>query len=520
MLVQSESVDERRLAIIVTNDLHSHVVSFKNSTGIDVGGLDRISSCAKSVEARYYDTLLVSSGDDVSGNFFNTFQGIPEMTAMSRIGYDVATPGNHEFEYGLDDYRIALNGADGEIISSNLRFDDQVVNSTVHESGIKTLGNLKVGFFGLTTPDLPTLVKLDQRVTVLKDVINISRAMVAHLEGEGVDMIVALSHCGVDVDRSIAGNVSGIDLIVGGHDHINYHHVIESPDGWSTQIVQDGCFGEKLGVMSFRFGGGMEDVEWQQVPLTADVGSDPAILDYLAPYMAEYEHQFSKLIGNTTTALDARKIAIRHTETNLGNLVADAIQDAFPDADVAVFNSGSIRGDTVYPSGNISLMTVDSILPYANTVYLVKVTGAQLKQVLEISAASNRTSGDGWPGDRISDAAFLQVSGVRCTINTNATPFCALYNGSSVREIFHLGERVSQVHVMLEGVWTDLDLNATYTMATSDYLQAGSDGYYILGDIPTESKLFTSKAMQDILADYVRTHSPISPFVDHRILME
>ena len=505
---------------MVTNDLHSHVVSFTNSTGIDVSGLDRISACAKSVETSYSDTLLVSSGDDVSGNFFNTFHGIPEMTAMSRIGYDVATPGNHEFEYGLDDYRIGLSGTGEEIISSNLKFDDLVVNSTVHETGIRTLGNIRVGFFGLTTPDLPTLVKLDQRVTVLKDVIYISRAMVTHLESEGADMIVALSHCGVDVDRSIAGNVSGIDLIVGGHDHINYHYVIDRSDGWSTQMVQDGCFGENLGVLSFRFDGEMEDVEWQQVPLTADVGSDPAIVAYLAPYMAEYEHQFSKVIGTTTMPLDARKIAIRHTETGLGDLVADAIRDAFPNADVAMFNGGSIRGDTVYPSGNISLMTVKSILPYDNTVYLVKVTGAQLKQVLEISAASNRTSEDGWIGDRISDAAFLQVSGVRCTINTSATPFGAWYDGGSVREMIDLGQRVTHVQIMLDGVWTDLDLNATYTIATSDYLQAGADGYYVLGNIPAESKLFTSKAMQDILAEYVRTHSPIMSEADSRITME
>ena len=504
------------IAIMTTADLQSCVTPYTvddNGKQFRVGGLERIASAARKIRSEVDGALLLSSGDDLIPPLFSIFHGEPEMRGMSLAGYDIVAPGNHEFDLGAETYKDALNFATFPLVSANLIVDDQELRDRILPYITKNIGDIKVGIFGLMTPDFLRVCSPGDGTTVKQDIISVAQKAVDSLLKEKCDLIIALTHIGIELDRQLARKVTGIDIIIGGHDHQYFYET-----HGDTIIVQDGARGKYLGVLRFTFTEGeIVNPTWEKILLDSTVGYDPEIRHLIASYMSEYRDRLGQVIGKSSLSLDGRKDVVRRNESNLGNLIADSWLAWFSDAQIALINSGAIRGDKVYPAGAITYLTVNEIIPFRNEVVSVEMNGADLKQLLEISASGLRVQGDGCPDNgRAGSGGFFQVAGLRITIDLSKPSFCAVYLERSISKLINPGSRITKAEVYLNGSWTPLDASVTYTVLVNEWTASGGDGYYVLlrKDI---SKQNTTMFSTDILAGYIKRHSPVSPQTEGRI---
>ena len=504
------------IAIMSTADLQSAIAPYTvddDGRHLTVGGLERVAEAARKVRSEADGSLLLSSGDDMIPPLLSIFHGEPEMRGMSLAGYDIVTPGNHEFDMGTEVYRNALNFASFEVVSANLIIDNHEVRDRVSSYVIKNVAGIKVGVFGMMTPNFLRICNPPEGVKVDEDIISRAQKAVENLVKEGCDLVIGLTHIGVELDRQLAKRVDGIDIIIGGHDH---QYVYETCG--NTIIVQDGARGVHLGVLRFTFRDNeIVNPTWEKILLDSTVGYDPEIRDLVTGYMDKYKARLGQVIGKTTVALDGRKNVVRSRESNLGNLVADSWLAWFSDADIALVSGGSIRGDKTYSAGSITYLTVNEILAFRNEVLSVEMNGTDLKQALEISASVLRVQGDGCPeSDRGTSGGFLQVAGLRITIDLAKPPFCAVYSNRTVSKVTNSGSRIVRAEVYQNGLWAPLNPSATYTVLVNKWTASGGDGHYIfLGeDISKEN---TTMFTTDILADHIQRHTSISPQIDGRI---
>ncbi len=502
------------ISIVATADLQSQVAPTRSGEG----GMARVASIAAEARRASDGTLMVSTGDDLMGIFYSVFKGVVEIEAMNLAGYDVVTPGNHEFDQGVDTYAEALSKARFSVVSSNLRIAHAGLAGKVKPYVVKDVAGVKVGLFGLMTPDLVRVSNVGDAVRVDGDVVAWARKMVSALRNEEkVDMVVALTHVGTQLDREIASRVSGIDVIVGGHSHEYVHEVVDGPGGWKTVVVQAGAGGREVGVLTFVFDGGVRAAKWRLVKAGSGVEQKPEVKRYLAPYIEKFRNILGHPVGESKVGLDARKETVRAGESNIGDLIVDTWLGWFCRSGpcVALMNGGGIRGDRIYPKGPLSYKDILGIHPFGNTVFEVRLTGAQLKQVLEIGASALRRSGDGCPEEqRTSPGGFLQVGGLRMVIDPSRPPFCAEYDGRELKRLLSPGERVRRVQVLVGGMWTTIDPDREYRVYVNSWLASGGDGYYLLRSAGAKD---TTVAITDILLDYVKRNSPISPATDGRI---
>ena len=513
----AQASTETTIAIMTTADLQSCITPYTvddDGKQLTVGGLERIASAARKIRSQVDGALLLSSGDDLIPPLFSIFHGEPEMRGMSLAGYDIVTPGNHEFDIGAATYKDALSFATFPVVSANLIVDDQKLRDRIRPYIIKNIGQIKVGVFGMMTPDFLKVCSPGDGTRVDQDIISVAQKAVDSLLQEKCDLIIALTHIGIELDRQLAKEVDGIDIIVGGHDHEYFYET-----HGNTIIVQNGSRGRYLGVLRFTFTDGDEIVNpvWEKILLDSTVGYDPEVRHLIAPYMAEYKDRLGQVIAKSSVDLDARKDVVRRNESNLGNFIADSWLAWFTHADIALVNSGAIRGDKVYPAGPITYLTVNEIIPFRNEVVSVEMNGADLKQLLEISASALRVQGDECPDNgRAGSGGFFQMAGLKITIDLSKPSFCAVYLQRGISKLINPGSRIIKAEVYLNGSWTPLDSSATYTVIVNEWTASGGDGYYILleKDIPKEN---TSMFSNDILAGYIKRHTPISPQIEGRI---
>ncbi len=515
------------VAIITTADLQSKVVPYCTKIKIEgkdqeilVGGLERISSLAKKIESEVDCSLFVSTGDDLMGAFYDKFKGIPEIKAMNMAGYDVATPGNHEFDFGVDLYVNAIKNARFDIVSSNLIIRNETLSQLIKPYIIKEIKGLKIGIFGLMTPELSEVSSVGEEVCVDKDIVGVAKEMVSTLKKKGATMIVALTHIGTPLDRELVKKVEGIHVIVGGHSHEYVYEIVEGPNRWKTVIIQDGACGEKMGVLRFNFNGIVNNPRWQTVVLDKSVGKDEKIGKFLAVYIDEYNKDLGKPVGVSLIDLDARKNTVRRIESILGNLITDSWMHWFKTkgkhVDLALINGGALRGDRVYPAGPVVLKDLLDICPFGDTVMEATLTGAELLQILEISVSSLRVAGDDCAeGCRAQEGGFLQVSGIRFDVDEKNKPFCAVYDGRDVKKILSKGRRVVKAEILENGAWKSIDRNKEYTVLINSWLANGGDGYYIFRGI--KDKKDTTFPIVDLLFLYIKQNSPIDPKLEGRI---
>lgn len=254
----------KRLTILHTNDMHSRIEPFPNDGGRNAnqGGMTKLASLIKKIRSEEENILLLDSGDFFQGTpYFNLYGGELELKLMSQMGYDASTLGNHEFDNGLIGLQNQLQHAKFSIISSNYDFEDTVLKNTFEAYKIFKKGGVKVGVFALGI-ELKGLVGAKNfGNTRYLDPVTKAKEMVKGLKRKKCDLIVCLSHLGYSYrsekidDLKLAQQVSGIDLILGGHTHsfLDQPTIIKDPDGQDTIVNQVGTAALRLGKIDFVF---------------------------------------------------------------------------------------------------------------------------------------------------------------------------------------------------------------------------------------------------------------------------
>ncbi|MET3507412.1 5'-nucleotidase C-terminal domain-containing protein [Halalkalibacter oceani] len=465
-----------RVSIVHTNDLHGRVLYNEENGEM---GLAKIATKIEQVRSSNPDTFVFDMGDTFHGtNYVNLNEGQAAVEAMQLIGFDALVPGNHDFNFGRERLLEIAAETDFPIISANV-VETETGETILPAYDIVTLGDKTFALIGVTAQD--TVVKTHpaniEGLTFKAEAETIE-TYVKELQDE-VDHILVLSHAGYDIDQQIAAQVDGIDLILGGHTHTT----LEKPElHGQTYITQAYEHGKAFGVTHMLY---FEDeligVQGHLVRDSAALEPDQQVTDLLNEYVEEVEEAFSEVIGTIAVDLDGAREDVRTKETNLGNLITDAMRDVV-DAEIAVTNGGGIRDNIA--AGEVTFGDVNTAFPFPNFVIALELTGEQLLNSIEHSVSL-------YPEE---NGGFLQTSGLTYSFDP-ARPA-----GSRITEALVNGE--------------PLQADAVYTVATNDFTAAGGDGYewFMEANLVAD----TGEYLSTVLIDYIRAGKPI-PEVENRI---
>lgn len=478
--VFAEDAETVKITVIHTNDTHSRLIG----TNTEIG-FAKIATLIKEAKEANPNTLVLDAGDTLHGMpIVNISKGENAIKVLEAAGYDYMTLGNHDFNYGKERLFELRDMSQVGMLSANIVDENGEYIFTPYV--IEEVGDVKVGIYGLSTPDTVILTNPNNVVgLVFKDPIEVSKEMVEELEDK-TDVIIALAHLGLDesstlTSKALAQEVEGIDLIIDGHSHSMLEGgQLEN----NTLIVQTKNYGQNLGYVDIEIlEGEVTGITARLLAAadTADVVPDTDLQKIIEDIEAANAEVFNEVIATTGVYLDGVRENVRTKETNLGNLSADAARAA-TGADIAFVNGGGIREDI--PVGDITKGKIAAIFPFGNTIEVKKITGADLKAMLEWSVSD-------YPAAK---GAFLQVSGLEFTFDP------AKEIGSKVVEILVGGEAFDEAK--------------EYTVAINDFMSTGGDGYAMLADYDV---LAIYGTYEEIIIDYLVANGTAGSEVSGRI---
>ena len=477
------------IVILHTNDVHGAIA-----------GYAKVAALKDAYEARGAYVLLMDAGDFIQGDpTVSTSEGATAVELMNLAGYDVVSLGNHEFDYGYQNLKDLEADADFAIVDANVLYNGRVAfeDNLVFTAPDGT----KIGVFGLDTPETATKAhpaKI-QGVTFLagEDLYDCAQEQVDALTAEGCEYIICLGHLGIDDEsagnRSIdlLENVDGIDLFIDGHSHSTRADLLDATDGTgmvgNTMVTSTGTKLESIGVVTIDAEGVITTSTTPVADLTAE---DADVAARAAAIQKEIDDEYGTVFAKTEVALNGeREPGNRTEETNLGDLITDALvwgaEREGTEVDAAVTNGGGIRASIA--AGDITKKDINTVLPFGNTLSIVQVTGAELLEALEASTYCTPTSIGGFP----------QVSGIEFTVDTTK----AYDQGEQYPGSTYYGPKSIQ-RVTIETVGGEpFDANATYTIATNDFMAAGGDTYYAFAAASVNYDL--GIAMDEVVMDYI-----------------
>jgi 5'-nucleotidase len=495
------------LRILHTNDHHAHLEPSKFGDR-NLGGIARRRTLIEQIRNESKNNqeavMLMDAGDIFQGTlYFNQYLGQADLDFYNALAYDVGTIGNHEFDRGQQVLADFLANAKFPIISANLDISNtSPLHNRIRPWHILKVQGQKIGVFGLTTPDTAILANVGEGVK-FTDPIAAARVAVRALKQQGINKIVALTHLGFDEDLDLARQVTDIDIIIGGHSHTpvgnitNAEHpypLVEQRGSRSpVLVVTDWEWGKYLGDLSVRFDGNGKLIAWAGKPHAVEmsIAPDREFEDKLKAYAAPIESLRQQVIGQSLVELDGDRIKMRTEETSLGNLIADAVlaKTKLDRVQVALVNAGGIRNGL--PKGKITMGNVLEVLPFGNTITRIDLTGKQLQEALEngVSLAEQE------------EGRFPQVAGLHFEWDRNLAA----------------GNRVTKIEVKDEsGKFELLNPEATYRVATNNFLASGGDGYSVLSK--GKNLLETGYLLSDAIAEYISASSPLQVKTEQRIV--
>lgn len=450
-------------------------------------------------EGKGADVILADAGDYSQGTtYVSTTKGEDAFLMMNAVGYDVATIGNHEFDYGWAQLKSNASKANFKILCADVLENGATIfnpNTIVDKDGVK------VGFFGMETPEAQTKANpaLIQGLTFLaeKDMYDCAQAQVDALKAAGADVVICLAHLGVDGESEpntsydLMDNTTGIDMVIDGHSHTVMAATAEEP------IQSTGTAFANIGVIVIdNTTKTIVDNFLYEVPgeLTADATVAEKAQTIIDRVKAEYGQVFAK--SEVELNGDKAPNGNRDSETNLGDLITDAILWAATKEEgsitvpaenvVAITNGGGIRA--WIHKGDVTKNDINTVLPFGNTVTLVYVTGAELLEALEASTYCTPTAVGGFP----------QVAGMEITIHT-ARAYDA--NEETYPASTYYGPKTIN-RVTIDSINGEaFDPEATYAVVTNNFCAAGGDTYYAFA--AASSQFDTGVPMDEAVMDYV-----------------
>lgn len=483
--------DKADVTILYTNDVHTYIDNKSPKPTYAA-----IAALKKSIEDTGRDVLLVDAGDHIQGTAYGSMDdGATIIELMNEAGYDLATPGNHEFDYGMARAKAVIQEADFPYVSCNwvdLRTGFNVLPSVK----FFFVGGRKIAFVGVTTPETftkstPAYFMNDAQTKYIYDILggedgqklyDAVQKAIDKAEFWGADTIIGLGHLGVDPSSSpwtseeVIAHTHGFTAFIDGHSHtVMTNKQVTDASGKAVTLTQTGSYFKNIGKMTV----GADGTITTELINTYE-GLDAAVAATASNWISAVDDMLGEeiAVGDTKFYINdpaTGKRRIRSGETNLGDFVADGIYTYFNEieelhCDVAIMNGGGIRTDV--EAGPWSFKTCKTVSPFGNVACLMSVTGQQIQDALEFGARFAGAEGK-------ENGGFLQVAGARYTIhpmipNTVQTDDKNVWTGSATTP------RVSNVEIYdkTTGTYQPLDPNATYALAGMNYtLRNLGDGF-------------------------------------------
>ena len=480
---------EGTVVILHTNDVHGAI-----------GGYAKVAAVKDAYEALGAYVLLVDAGDFSQGDpTVSVSEGATAVELMNLAGYDVAAPGNHEFDYGYANLASLADKAEFPIVAANVLYNGKVA----FEANVTfTAPNgTKIGVFGLDTPETATKAHPAKikGVTFLagQELFDCAQKQVNALKADGCDYIVCLGHLGID-DESIGNRsidllekVKGIDVFIDGHSHSTLEDVQKAADGhaFNGTLTSTGTKLASVGVVTID--PAANKILAETVKLETLTEAVQAVADRAAAIQKQIDDDYGAKFATTAVELDGVKANVRSGETNLGDLITDALvwgaKKNGEQVDAAVTNGGGIRATIA--AGDITKKDVNTVLPFGNTLSIVKVTGAELLEALEASTYCTPETIGGFP----------HVSGIEFTVDTTkAYDQGDQYPGST----YYAPKSIQRVSIKSVG-GKAFDAKAVYTIATTDFMASGGDTYYAFSAASVNYDL--GVPMDEVVMDFIKT---------------
>jgi len=530
---QDESYKAVDITILHTNDHHSYLEGQTYDLKIDhdesaegvedirlnLGGFSRIASAIS--EYRDTNTLVINSGELNGTLYFSLYKGEVDVKVFNYLNLDAYQLGNHEFDEGEARLAELIEMANFPIISGNVHptADSPLYNSDIKPYVIKEIDDEKVAILGVLKVEKTRESSLVTNAVEFTDEITSVKAHVADLTEQGVNKIILLSHLGYDFDQVLATQVTGIDIIVGGDTHnaldstgelaelgVNvtgeYPSVVNNPNNEPVYIVQAWEYAKGLGKLNVSFdadgkvteiGGHLELLVGQPYQVKNESGSwvdasvakiadiskaisnvssireieeDVAVNEIIQPYKDSLEEYQQVELGTVSQTMPFTRIP---TDFSLGQqpsgsyaaqVVADAFLTYLPKADVSIQNAGGVRSE--FTSGVFTVADAYTILPFSNTVVTIDMTGAQIIKVLNEGLTYSQ-------GISASTGSFPYSSHLRYDVILGALEQQGITN--------------VEVKDRITNEWSEIDLNATYSVATNSFTAQGKDGYVTFAEV-------------------------------------
>ncbi|MDD3014857.1 MAG: bifunctional UDP-sugar hydrolase/5'-nucleotidase [Candidatus Gastranaerophilales bacterium] len=487
---------EHYLTILHTNDVHGRLEPFqyRNLKNLS-GGIAGRAALIKDIKNTNKYVLTVDAGDIAQGTlFFKFFNGIPDMQLMSDIGYDVAAPGNHEFDKGLDVFGQMTNAAKFPFVCANISFKDNK-NIKFDKYVIKDFGNFKIGVIGIIAENLKVMTLLGDSVKV-SDPVKELKKIIGKIKLE-VDLIVVLSHQGVENDIRLAKAVPEINVIIGGHSHtLLTKPVIIRHGNNKTIIVQSGEQGIYLGRIDLKFSSKkLNSYEYKLIPVDENVKEDEIISRQVNELSSTVHALTAEIVGTVEFPIDSKSSGFLST---IGLLVNEAISKNYPDADIVIQNNGGIRVKRYISPGNVTKADILEIFPFENKSVMAQLKGKEIKSMLESSSAYLPEVKD----------SFLQTKGINYTVDLSKNPQIMSSDGT---KILKKGNRVRDIFINGQ----PLNPEKYYKIIANDFLFSGGDGYVQLKH--ARNTVFSEVYIQDLITNYIKNNSPLNLKIQDKI---
>lgn len=495
------------IVVLYVNDVHCGVDADSPSGTM---GYANLAALKKEMEESHAYVTLVDAGDAIQGEAIGTLSdGSYLVDIMNYIGFDYATYGNHEFDYGMDVALSLPEVSDAQYIACN--FEDLTTGKLVTEPyTIATYGDLKVAYVGIATPETFTkstpVYFQDENGNYIysfregnngQDLYDAVQSSIDAATSEGADVVIALGHLGTDPvsapwrSYDVIANTTGLDAFIDGHSHSTIEgEIVKNKDGEDVVLTSTGTKLANIGKMTITPDG---VITTELVSGYTEV--DPDTDAYVKSIQAQFSDKLNEVVARSEVELVINdpvtgERIIRNRETNLGDFCADAYRLVL-DADIAMINGGGIRASL--EPGDITYGDLIAVHPYGNMMCVVEASGQEILDTLEVAAQAA-------PGEF---GSFQHVSGLKYTINTAVETSVVMDDKGMLASIGDI-RRVSNVQVLQDdGTYAPIDPDATYTLASHNYMiKQGGSGV----DFFMDNTLLADEVMIDnqVLINYIR----------------